>query len=406
MRATDGTPEPAAVDLADPVVHAEQDLTGLWRWLRSNRPVWWHPPHERQPGFWVVTRHADVVAGYRDSARLGSQRGNVLATLLHGGDSAGGRMVPVTDGTRHAELRKLLLPAFAPRALDAVARQVRATTEELVRSAVAAGDCDFARDVAAHIPLATICDLLGVPAADRTLVLTLTSSALSSETPAQTAPEAWLARNEILLYFAGLLTQRREEPQADVTTLLATADVGGRPLSPAEVILNCYSLVLGGDETSRLAMVAAAAALASHPDQWRRLQHGEVGIPSAVEEVVRWATPTLHAGRTAATEFVLHGQRIAAGDIVTLWNASANFDETEFDAPARFDLGRTPNRHTGFGYGPHFCLGAFLARVEIGALLSGLRENVAGIELRDAPRRIYSNFLSGFASLPVTLTAA
>jgi cytochrome P450 len=406
MQATTGGTEPALVNLADPVVHAEQDLTDLWRHLRSTQPVWWHPPHGQQPGFWVVTRHADVVAGYRDSARLSSQRGNVLATLLQGGDSAGGRMAPVTDGPRHAELRKLLASAFAPRALDAVARQVRATTQELLRAAVEAGDCDFARDVAAPIPLATTCDLLGVPAADRQLVLKLTSSALSSPTPAQTAPETWLARNEILLYFAGLLTKRRQAPQPDVTTLLATARVGGRPLSPAEIILNCYALVLGGDETTRLVMVGAAAALATHPDQWRRLTRGEVSVASAVEEVVRWTTPTLHAGRTASTEIMLRGRRIAAGDIVTLWNASANTDEAEFDAPGRFDLGRTPNRHTGFGYGPHFCLGAVLARIEIGALLTALQQTVAGIELRGEPRRIYSNFLSGFGGLPVRLTPA
>ncbi|MEV0634723.1 cytochrome P450 [Streptomyces sp. NPDC050619] len=394
------------LNLADPRLHAENDLSAVWRHLRRHDPVHWNPPTGSAPGFWAVTRHADVTSVYRDSTRFTSEGGNVLETLLAGGDSAAGRMLAITDGERHTGLRRILMSAFTPRALEPIVASVRRTVERLLRDAIEKGDCDFAADVAAGIPLGAICDLLGVPDSDRAHVLSLTSSALGSHEADSTAADTWIAKSEILLYFAGLARDRREGPHADVIALLAGSRVNGLPLDDDEIMLNCYSLILGGDETARLSMVGAALALLDHPDQWQALKRGDAGIDTAVEEMLRWTTPALHSGRTATTDTEVGGRPIAAGDIVTVWNASANHDELVFDAPDRLRLDRTPNRHITFAHGPHFCLGAYLARAEIGAVLAGLRDQVAEMERTGPARPVYSNFLSGISSLPLALKSA
>ncbi|MER7004925.1 cytochrome P450 [Dactylosporangium sp. NPDC000555] len=394
------------IDLADPRVHAERDLGELWRLLRDKDPVHRHGPTGDADGFWVVTRYDDVAAVYKDSETFTSERGNVLDTLLNGGDSAAGRMLAVTDGPRHGALRGALKRPFAPRALETVVESVRRGTWTQISRALDRPGCDFANDVAAYIPLAAICDLLGVPESDRALIISLTSSALSSADGEPTAEGTWTSRNDLLLYFAELAESRRAKPYDDIVSLLVTQEVGGRPLSHEEIIFNCYSIVMGGHETTRLSMVGAVRAFLDNPGQWAAFKRGDVTVESAVEEVLRWTTPALHAGRTATRDTFLGGAFVEEGDIVTIWNVSANRDERVFDRPDEFDLARTPNKHLSFAYGPHFCLGAYLARAEIGALLTALREQVRTIEPAGEPRRVYSSFLSGYAALPVRLIAS
>jgi cytochrome P450 len=390
------------LDLADPRIHAEHDISDIWAYLRSSVPVYRHHSTQHRKGFWVITRYDDVAAIYRDSDRFTSQYGNVLDTLLAGGDPGGGKMAVVTDGRRHADLRAIMLKAFAPRALATVVQNIRKASEKLLADVIDTGTCDFASDIAAKIPLAAICDMLDVPDSDRDRILRLTSSALAAESDAPNAEDSWAAKNEILMYFADLAQARRDAPRDDVVSLLATSDVAGCPLSHEEIVLNCYSLILGGDETTRYAMVGGALALAEHPQAWQALKDGQVSVESAVEEVLRWTTPTLHAGRTATCDVGLHGELIEAGDLVTTWNVSANRDERRFDRPGHFDVSRKPNKHLTFAYGPHFCLGAYLARIEIGAVLEGLRSMVSRMELAGTPKPVYSNFLNGFYSLPVS----
>ncbi|MEU9326546.1 cytochrome P450 [Streptomyces canus] len=402
-RRTIGPEELDTLNLADPRLHAENELSAVWRHLREHEPVHWNPATDTAPGFWVVTRHADLTSVYRDNTTFTSEGGNVLETLLAGGDSAAGRMLAITDGDRHRELRRILMSAFTPRALQLVVAGVRRTVDRLLREAIDKGSCDFAADVAAGIPLGAICDLLGVPESDRAHVLSLTSSALGSHDADGTAADAWIAKSEILLYFANLARGRRDSGHADVIALLAGSKVNGFPLDDDEIMLNCYSLILGGDETARLSMVGAALALVEHPDQWQALKQGDAGIDTAVEEILRWTTPALHSGRTATTDTEIAGRPIRSGDIVTVWNASANHDEQVFDDPGQLRLDRTPNKHCTFAYGPHFCLGAYLARAEIGAVLEGLRDLVEDMEQTGPWKPVYSNFLSGLGSLPLAL---
>ncbi|MEU7070283.1 cytochrome P450 [Streptomyces narbonensis] len=390
-----------AVDLGDPATFAEHDLGAFWRTLRDTAPVHWNPPAGGRKGFWVLSRHEDIMATYRDDVHFTSERGNVLVTLLGGGDAGAGRMLAVTDGPRHHELRKILQRVLSPRVLDEVARTVRANTRRWIREAVESGGCDFAEEIAGRIPMTTISSLLGVPEEDREFLLSLTKAALSTEDEGVGEVESEMARNEILMYFMDIVEERRESPGDDVISMLVASSLDGVPLSDEDVVLNCYSLIIGGDETSRLTMIDCVRTLAAQPEEWRRLKHGEVAIDTAVDEVLRWASPTMHFGRSVVRETELHGVRMRPGEIVTLWHASGNRDERVFDRPETFDLGRTPNKHLAFGYGPHFCVGSYLAKVEIAELLMALRDFTTGFEQTAESLPIRSNFLTGFSTLPV-----
>lgn len=403
---TADTTDLTSIDLVDPQTYLDHDLPALWREFRTQAPVFWHRDAPGRPGFWVLSRYHDQVAVYRDSRRFGIERGNMLSTMLTGGDSAGGRMVSVSDGPRHRDLRAVILRAFSQRALEYFAGRVREYAHGLVDEAVTRGGCDFAVDIASRVPINTICDLLGVPGSDRGLLLDLNTRAMSSDDPSHTALDARMARSEIIMYFTELVQQRRAAPGDDVVSLLATTEIEGQLLPDHEVLLNCYGLLVAGEETSRYSMTTAVHALATHKDEWARLRGGEVDLGTATDEMLRWATPVMHVGRTALQDVRLGDQLIRAGDIVTLWTSSANRDEEVFADPESLDLGRVPNKHLAFGFGPHYCLGVFLARAEISAVLEGLRDRVTAIELDGPVQRIYSNVLDGISRLPVRFTPA
>lgn len=403
------TYRPTDVDLVDPQTYRDHDMAALWREYRQQQPIFWHRGVGGRPGFWVVSRHRDNAEIYRDSRRFTIERGNMLSTLLAGGDPAGGRMVSVADGRRHRDLRGVILKAFSQRSLDYVAERVRVYAHRLLTEAIDRGGCDFATDIAARIPMNTICDLLGVPESDRPHLLSLNKRAVSSDDPGHTEMDARLARCEIVMYFTELVRQRQQrsgQPGDDVISLLASSTVEDKHLSSHDVVLNCYGLLVAGEETSRCSMIGAAHALTTHKDQWAVLRRGEVDLGTATEEMVRWSTPVMHVGRTATEDVTIGGKLIRKGQIVTLWSSSANRDEEIFRDPDTLDLGRSPNKHLSFGFGAHFCIGVFLARAEISAVLDGLRRYAVDIELDGTPRRIYSNVLDGFSQLPVRFTRA
>jgi cytochrome P450 len=249
----------------------------------------------------------------------------------------------------------------------------------------------------------TMGDLLDIPAADRPQLVEWNTRTLSRHSSEDSEFESLLARNEILLYISRLAEERRAAPGDDVLSTLAAATIDGRPLTDDEIVLNSYSLILGGDESTRMSIIGGLIALAEHPEQWRRLKDGEVSSDAATEEILRWTTPAMHFGRRALVDVEIGDQVVRAGDVVTLWNASANFDEEVFPDPDTFDVGRTPNKHVVFGHGPHFCLGAFLGRVHVNAMVEALVAMVAGITLLGPPQRLYSNFIQGYSGLPVAL---
>jgi cytochrome P450 len=404
--ATSVNTDEIGLDLTDPATFAGADLEDFWQRLRHEQPVARHPATGQSPGFWVVSRYDDVRAVLKDAERFVSRHGNMLTSLLNGGDPAGGRLLAVMDAPRHTALRSTLLQSFSPRILRNVVEKVRARAQERVKAAVAGGDCDFAAEVSDHVPMGTICDLLGVPEVDRAELLRLSKEALSSDEVGKPAEDAWLARNEILLYFAELTGHRRSSPQDDLITTFTRVEVDGAPLTEEELVLNCYGLVLAGDETTRLAATGAVWALARYPGQWAALKERRAEVASAVEEILRWTTPALHVGRTAVTDVRLGGRTIRAGETVTAWKVSANRDASAFADPRRFDVARTPNRHVTFGFGQHFCLGSYLGRMELTAVLDALLRHVDTIETLGRPQPVYSTFLQGYWSLPVRLHPA
>lgn len=356
-----------------------------------------------RPGFWAVARHRDVQDCYKDATRLSSARGTVLDVLLRGGDSAGGRMLAVMDRPRHRELRQVMLRAFSPRVLRYVEDAVRQRADALVAAVVGAGEADAGRDIAEHLPLNTVCDLLELPAPDRPQLLAWNKRALSSDSAGGDLFDALEARNEILSYFVDVVRERRRSPGEDVISMIAGARVGGEPMGEDDLALNCYSLILGGDESTRVTTIGALHALGTYAEEWRRLRAGEVEVRTAVEEVLRWVTPAMHFARTATTDLRIGPAEVSAGDIVTLWNISADNDPAVFAEPRRFDVGRQHNPHVALGHGPHFCLGAFLGRLELSAVLDSLIRRVHRIEILQEPPRVYSNFLFGHSALRLRL---
>ncbi|WRZ89704.1 cytochrome P450 [Streptomyces sp. NBC_01007] len=392
------------VDLTDPNTFLHTDMEDFWRRVRAEQPVYLHPATDRGSEFWVVSRHADVMAVLQDPEQFSSQPGNMMSSLHKpGGDPAAGKILALTDAPRHNAMRTILLKAFSPRIRKGVTDKLQQRVDHILGHAVGTGTFDFAKEVAEVVPMGTICDLLGFPSTDHKYVLDLSREAVSADDEGQTEEDVWLSRNELLIYSQEIIEARREDPQDDLISAMATCRINGEPMTDDEVVVNCYGFILAGDHTSRLAMVGALLAFSQHPDQWLALKEGHVSIASAVEEIVRWTTPAMHIGRTATAEVTIGGQTIREGDHVILWNTSANRDESVFSDPHSFDLARTPNKHLGFGFGPHFCFGSYLGRAEIAAVLKTLVSRVDRIELMGDPKALYSTFLRGYSSLPVSL---
>ncbi|WP_449341472.1 cytochrome P450 [Streptomyces canarius] len=339
------------------------------------------------------------------SREFTTEHGNSLPTLLTGGDAAAGTLLAVTDGLRHQRIRAILTRAFSPRVLAAVQEGVRRTADELVAAAVAKGEADFVRDVAANIPLGAVFDLLGVARGDRQYLLGLVSRAGRSRHADAPPEDSWTAESEILLYFADLARTRRGGDGDDVVSLLANCRVDGEPLSDAELMADCYGLLTGGDETGRHAISGGLLALIGNPEQWDALRSGALDLRVAADEVLRWTVPSLHGGRTATADVEVNGRPIRAGEIVSAWIASANRDGDVFPDADRFDLTRTPNRHLAFASGAHHCLGHVLARAGIEAVLDSLRRMVSGVRQTAPETWIHSSILHGMNTLPVTLEA-
>lgn len=395
---------PRRVDLSSPRLHAEEDLTDYFAALRAEAACVRHETPDGRP-YHVVCRHADVAALLRKSSALASSGGNVMDTILDGGDPGAHRMLALMDGPRHLELRRLLHAFFTKEPLAALEPRLRSLATELVAQHLDGEPLDFAEDVAAPLPIMAVCELLGVPPEDHRMLVTWASSALGADDANYSAADARLVKSELLLYFYKLAQYKKKSPSHDLISTLVEANVCGAELSVEDVILNCYSLLLGGDETTRLAMIGAVEVFAREHATWQALRT-VADLGPAVEEVLRWTTPALHVARTVTRSLPIGDMTLGPGDVVVLWAASANNDEGVFRAPRQFDPVRAPNPHVTFASGTHFCLGAQLARLELSCLLDVMRTRVRGFELTAAPRRLYSNFLSGFAALPVAMRSA
>jgi cytochrome P450/alpha-ketoglutarate-dependent taurine dioxygenase len=387
------------IDLTNPRTHAEVALRDVWSYIRKTQPILWHPVNNT--GFWVVSRYSDIRNIILDKDNFTSRNGSSIDTLLSGGDPAGGTMLSLSDGSRHLAVRAQLQKFLRPSVMNGLSSRLqRNARERLAR--VLNTKCDFAGAFAKDFPLDTICDLLGVEKhEDRDKLHSFSSNALSSQKSNATPEESNLARNEILMFFAELIENRRTCPGDDLISDLIRMEESPLSITYEEAVYDCYNLLLGGNEEPRFAILGMMKALAENPAEWCRLKKGEVSIASAVEEILRWTSPVLHLARTVVNDVLVNDTTLRAGQIVSLWISSANFDEEVFEEPHRLSLGRKNNAHLSFGFGAHYCIGANLARMELSAVAEALVKNVETIQLTGDPKPIYSNFMSGFASLPL-----
>lgn len=387
--------------------------------LRRKRPV----GHYRQPvseilpemeptgnGYWAVTRHADVVAVSRDPVTFCSGLGIAF-------DEIPPEMLQLfnsflaMDDPEHKRLRGLVHAAFSARQVHRIEGQISARARQIVDELLELGDCDFVEHVATRLPMSTLWDTWGVPEEERALLVRAVDRAVGYADPtvlegvpaAQAMFEAVMFLRE---YAAQYAARRRAQPTDDLMTALVQAEVDGHVLSDDDIQGFFVLLAIAGLDTTRHTTSHALKALTDFPDQRRVLLDDLDGrIDTAVEEFVRWATPVMTFRRTATRDTVLGGQRVAQGDKVVLFYASANRDEEAFEQPQRFDVLRSPNRHVGFGGGgPHYCLGNQLARAQLKAIVTELLSRVPEIEAGE-PELLVSSFIHGVKLMPCQLGA-
>lgn len=383
-------------------------------WLRENAPVHWHE-EPGGPGFWVITKLADVTACNRDAASFSSSQelGGVVG--LEGplasppGSEAAGSMMLFMDPPDHTRYRKLVNRGFTPRMITELETHVRELAGRILDEAIAKRDCDFVVDIAAELPLEVIAEMLGVPREDRHKLFDWSNRMVGSEDPEYLVDQSLVAEAQIemFMYAQQLAERRRAEPKDDIVTRLLQAEVDGDTLSELDFNLFFMLLSVAGNETTRNAIAHGMNAFLEHPEQYERLAADPGGlIGTATEEILRWASPVMYFRRNARQDVTLRDVTIKAGEKISLWYISANRDEEVFTDPFSFDIGRDPNPHIAFGGGgPHFCLGAQLARLEIRVLFEELVARVPRVEQLGAPDRLRSNFIGGIKHLPVRLQA-
>ena len=392
---------PAAVDLFDLSLFEDGPPHDTFRRLRDEAPVCFLP-EEGGPGYWGVFRHADVVEVSHDPATF---RSAPRVFIKDPADSVGDEQLLINiDPPRHTKLRRIVNRGFTPRQVSVLEPRIRKLVGSLLDDAAASGTFDLVKDVAVELPLQVIAELVGVPNEDRHRVFALTEITMSVGDPelGYTEADGRAAMVEMFAYADALAQARANEPGDDLLSLILRADVDGEALTPIETDFFFMLLMNAGSETTRTLVAGGMLALIEHPEERARLIEDRTLVPTAVEEMLRWITPVMHFRRTAASDVVVAGQQIAEGDKVVLWYPSANRDERAFPEADRFDVSRNPNEHVSFGAGgPHFCLGASLARLEARVLFEELLERMPGLELAGLVNRLGSNFINGIKSLPV-----
>ena len=381
--------------------------------LRREAPVAWSA--DEGPGFWSVSRYADIVAASRDVATFSSSRGVSFEDPTDE-DMAARRTIIDTDPPEHTKLRKVVASTFSQRAVAVYEHFITGLTEDVLDRMPAGGAFDFVDTVAKEVPIRVLARIMGLPEAGLDSFIDLGDKLIANTDPDIT-DVVW-GRDDTDAYrlfpFRSpygkrlwdlgrtIVADRLKDPGDDLLSRLLRAEVDGDRLSETDLDNFFSILVVAGNETTRIAIAQGVLAFCEHPEQWDRLRTGLGLLDSATDEVLRWSCPTHFMRRTATADTELGGAAIRAGDKVVLWYVSGNRDGAEFDDAEAFDVGRSPNRHLSFGRGgPHLCLGAHLARLEVRIVLAALARRVARFELAGAPRRIRSNFTNGLRELPV-----
>ncbi len=374
--------------------------------MRREAPVYWHEEPDG-PGFWAITRHADIKQISKDPGRFSSHEAGVSRLdLTEPMELAAYRQVVIAmDPPEHGQLRGLISKAFTPRAINGLEPAIREIAQKAIRAAVERREVDFVQEYAAAIPMHVISEMMGVPE-DKSLRLAEMSSALIDDQDPEIAPTADSRQNaqiETLTIAMELAQRELADPGDNLTARLLQAEFEGRRLTEGEFGMFFLFLIVAGNETTRTAMTGGLITLLDHPDQLAAIHNDPSLIPRAVEETLRYWPPIHHFRRTAMCDVELRGRQIRKGDKALMWYPAANRDESVFDDPDRFDIRRTPNDHLSFGFGEHFCLGASLARLELRVMYEELLRHVSEIVPLAKPRRLRSNLINGIKEMRVEL---
>ena len=376
--------------------------------LRAEAPVYKHP-EPNGPGFWVVSKYDDVVTVGRDGATYSTDQKRGGVVLLEEQEEtldfeAGGNLMLTMDAPEHTRYRKLVNRGFTPRQMRMLEPHIRELTAEIIDRVIEEGGCDYVVDVAAELPLQVIAEMLGVPMEDRHKIFEWSNRMIGAEDPEYQVDEVLVqqAQIEMFMYANELAAKRREEPRDDIVTALLESEIDGDRLTEMDFNLFFLLIAVAGNETTRNSITHGIKAFCDYPDQYQLLVEDPSRAVPATEEIVRWASPVMYFRRNVTRDTVLRGQEIKEGDKVAMYYVSANRDEDVFDRPFEFDILRDPNEHVGFGGGgPHHCLGANLARMEIRVLLEEMAKRVPSIEQVAPEQPLRSNFIAGIKHLQV-----
>jgi cytochrome P450 len=403
------------IDLANPDSYVDRIPFDWFDHLRRDHPVMWHPESPPNRGFWAVTRYEDLTAVHMDWETFSSEIGAVAIEELDAEQLEIRKSMLETDPPRHTELRKICSKRFSARGVGKYEDWIRDVARGVLDTALANEEFDFVTEISRELPIRFLCSIFTVPQEDAPQLISWGDQMIANQDPEISAAvpdmvdtEAYRFlpfRSPVALKVFEYADRQRDlrlaEPADDVIEALVVAQQEDR-LNEREFHNYFSVLMIAGNETTRHTISSGMLALMEHPDQLRLLQDEPERIPVAVEEILRWATPVLHFRRTATRDVELGGQTIKTGDKVVTWYISANRDEDMFADPYTFDVTRQPNDHVTFGPGgPHFCLGAHLARLETKILFQELLPRLQSIELTGPARRIRSNFVNGIKSMPV-----
>jgi cholest-4-en-3-one 26-monooxygenase len=381
----------------------------LFRELRAESPVHWNAM-PGDDGVWSVLRYKDVFDVSLDQKTFSSARaGAILRTMQPEEYEVQKNLLINLDPPGHTKHRRLVSLGFSAKVIRNLERHVREITTDIVDEIAPLGACDFVDRVSAELPLQVIVEMVGVPKADRRKVLDWTNTMIAFDDPEYGAasPEAGrMAAAELFMYANELAEDREKNPREDLVSILMQAEIEGERLSRADFSGFFMLLLVAGNETTRNLISGGMLALIEHPDQRARLMADRSLLPSAIEEMLRWVSPVNVFRRTATRDTEIGGQAIREGDKVALFYASANRDDAKFENPNTFDITRSPNDHLAFGIGPHFCLGANLARLEIRVMFEEILRRLPDIELAGKPERLRSYFINGIKRMPVRFTPA
>jgi cytochrome P450 len=403
------------IDLSSHDAFVEEVPLWAFRELRERDPVHWQPEPAPNRGFWAVTRFHDIEDILRDTRSFSSAHGVTLEEQTEEEVEARRSMIDM-DPPNHSQLRRLVSKLFTRSAVAQYEGFVREQARLVLDRGLPRGEFDFVEEISRELPIRVLARIMGVPDRDLPLCVELGDAMIAQADPEYSRavidkedtseyrllPFRSPAAVELMAYGHDLAEQRRADPRDDLVTKLVQSEVGGERLTKAQFDNFFCLLIVAGNETTRHAISHGTKALVDHPDQWQRLRDDPGLMPPAAEEILRFGSPTMHFRRTATQDLRIHDTTIEQGDKVVVWFVSGNYDEEVFPNAERFDVGRDPNPHMAFGSGgPHVCLGAHLARLEVRVMFEEMVPRLKSLEITGPIERLRSNFINGVKHMPV-----